>query len=446
MRLQQIKPAAFCGIAEEVADLKKYNAKGKEGPAIMSEATARQLLANRHLLQSIPEIKNISACPVLVKNADGNLEVVTGYHANSKVYAQGTKPKEMKSVDAINLLLELLTDFKTPSDADKSRVLALMLSPALIHGGILDARVPVLVIEGDSPGAGKGTVARVASAIYKTGYATITMRKGGVGSFDESLGAAYLAGKGFNLIDNFRGILNSQMFESALTEPFVQVRQPYQGNVECDVTRFINVITSNGLEMTTDLARRAMAIRLEKQPDNFPFKYVDIVKHVERNQPKYLGAVFSIIKYWHSCGAKTCGSSLPSFTEWAQSLDFIIKDIMFMPSILEGNQSAIKRMSNSALSWLREVALHITKKKLFSNLSTTAIVKEIDGSIPVPGLQVDEQLNEDTLQKANIATGIQIGKAFRDQDEVIIDGLRIQRVKKWSSAHNELKTYKFTKL
>ena len=445
MRLQQVRPAAFCGIAEDVAVLNKYNAKEKEGPAIMSEATARQLLANRRLLQAIPEIKNISACPVLVENAEGTLEAITGYHPDSKVYAQGTTPVEVSRVDGINLLIDLLTDFKTSSDADKSRILALMLSPALIHGGILDARVPLFVIEGDIPGAGKGTVARLASAIYKADYATITMRKGGVGSFDESLGAAYLSGKGFNLIDNFRGVLNSQMFESALTEPFVQVRQPHQGNVECDVTRFINVITSNGLEMTPDLARRSMAIRLEKQPDNYQFKHVDIVKYVEQNQPLYLGAVFSIIKHWYSCGAETCCTSLPSFTEWAQSLDFIIKDTMFMPSILEGNQSAIERMSNPALSWLREVALHITKKKIFSNLSTTTIVKEINGSVSVPGLQVDEQLSDDTLQKANIATGVQIGKAFREQDEVIIDGLRIQRVRKWNAAHNELKSYKFTR-
>ncbi|MEA1923911.1 MAG: hypothetical protein U9N63_14820 [Pseudomonadota bacterium] len=445
MRLQQIKPAAFCGIAEEVAILKKINAKGGEVPAIMSEATARQLLANRQLLKNIPEIKNISDCPVLVKNADGNLEAVTGYHAGSKVYAQGAPPVEMSHAEGVNLILGLLDDFKTSSEADKSRMLALMLSPALIHGGILDARVPLFIIEGDIPGCGKGTAARLASAIYKADYATITMRKGGVGSFDESLGAAYLSGKGFILIDNFRGALKSQVFESAMTEPVTQVRQPYQGNVFLDVSRFINVITSNGLEMTPDLARRTMAIRLKKQPDNFPFKHIDIVKHVEQNQPKYLGAVFSIIKYWYSCGADTSKISLPSYTEWARCLDCIIKNIMFMPPILEGNQGAIERMSNPALSWLREVALHIVRKKILGDLSTTAIVKEIEGSVLIPGLQVDEQLNTDTMQKANIATGVHIGKAFRDDDEVIIDGLKIQRLKKWSSTRNELKTYKFSK-
>jgi len=75
MQLHVVKPAEFCGIVEEVADIYKIRAKGESVPAIMSEQAAKQILANRIFKEQLPEIKNISACPVLAEN-NGQLKTV----------------------------------------------------------------------------------------------------------------------------------------------------------------------------------------------------------------------------------------------------------------------------------------------------------------------------------------------------------------------------------
>lgn len=443
MILRPVKPAALCGQAESVANLRKKTTKGLTH-AVMSESQARQLIQNSELLKTVPGILSISDSPVLVEVA-GGIEVVTGYHEASKVYAQGTMPVEMALNEAVPLIFDLLGDFKFTSKADKSRAVASLLSPSLLQGGLVDARTPMFVVEGKFPGAGKGTLENLKAAIYNGKFANITRKKGGVGSFDESLGSALDSGNTFILFDNFRGKLDSQFLESILTEPIVQVRLPYRGSRDINVTRKIFSLTSNGVELTTDLGRRVMIVCLEKQPGGYIYKHDDIVAHVKANQPRYLGAIFAIIKYWHDQGANTSKVSFPSFTPWTKAVDYIITEILFMPSILDGNQDTVERMANPALSWLREVALHIIGKRIFGELSATGICAEINGIMPVPGLNGDETINSETTTKAATATGLLLKKAFRDSDVIQIDGMQVERIIRWDASYNELKQYRFTR-
>ena len=443
MRLKPVRPAAFCGQAETVAKLRKRTPRGHV-PAVMSESQGRQLIQNPDLLKTVPEILGISDCPVLVEGANG-LEIITGYHKGSRVYAQGAMPEIMDLDSAVTLVHDLLNDFKFLTSADKSRAWAALLTPALLAGGILEGRAPMFVIEGDTPGAGKGMLANINAAIYNGKFANITRKKGGVGSFDESIGSALDSGNSFILFDNFKGNLNSQFLESLLTEKYVQVRLPYRGSINIDVSRKLFILTSNGVSMTADLARRIEPIQLEKQPEGYQFVHDDIIRHVKQNQPRYLGAVFAIIKYWHDQGSGRSKISFPSFTPWVQIVDYITSDILFMPSVMAGVKSKIERMANPALSWLREVGHHVIKKSLFGEMSATGICAEIDGVMPVPGLTGDEELNSETMTKAATATGMLLKKAFRDSDVVQIDGMQVERIKRWSATHNELKNYRFTR-
>jgi len=445
MGLELVLAPSLCGHAETVANLRKTNKDGDLILALMHDPLAKQMIHNQLLLEAIPEIKNISDCPVLVES-NNTVEEVVGYHEPSKVYAKGAMPENMELDEAKKLIDDLLHDFKFVSQADKSRAFALLISPALLHGGLVDARVPMFTIEGNSPGTGKGILANICAAIYNRTFENITNKSGGVGSFDESLGSALYGGKGLTLFDNFRGRLDSQRLESMLTEDHVQVRIPHRDSIKVNVTRNIFVLTSNGVEFTEDLGRRIMTIKLEKQPSNYPFVHDDFPGHVKKNQPKYLGAVFTIIKHWYCQGAKTSGAKLPSFTPWVKVVDYIVTDIMSLPSLLDGNQDAVERMANPARSWLREVALHFIKNEIFDEMTTTGICQEIDGSVKIPGLDEGAVLNDETIECARSATGKQLKKAFGDTDVIQFERIKIKRLIDWDDSGNDKKKYRFTRV
>src|SRR4029077_4575480 len=110
-------------------------------------------------------------------------------------------------------LLDLLGDFSFATPADKSRCLAGLLSPALRFGRLLKTDFPLDLCEADQSQAGKGFRANLITRIYDEEPKVITLSSGrGVGSLEEGIAEVLLSGKGFGVIDNMRGEVNSQLF------------------------------------------------------------------------------------------------------------------------------------------------------------------------------------------------------------------------------------------
>ena len=75
------------------------------------------------------------------------------------------------------------------------------------------------------------------------------MRRGGVGSFDESLSQALIRAKPIIMFDNIRGKLDSQTLEALLTcDGTFLARVPHRGEVVVDTSRLSFQMTSNGIE------------------------------------------------------------------------------------------------------------------------------------------------------------------------------------------------------
>ncbi|MEA3487057.1 MAG: hypothetical protein U9R20_05310 [Thermodesulfobacteriota bacterium] len=449
MQMHVVKPAEFCGIVEEFADIYKINVKGKEVPAVMPEQVAKQILANRVFKSQLPEIKNISACPVLVEK-NGTLETVTGYNPKVEVYADGCPPENMNADEGVKIIREeVFKDYLFASPEDESRAAAMYLAPALLMGQVLTARPPVFVIEADIEGTGKGTLARGVSAVYSAKWSNIVQRKnGGVGSDDEALMAALDRGTGFILFDNRRGKFNSPYFESAATEPLIEIRLPYRGNISCDPTRTVFAFTSNGVEFNKDMARRLLVIRLNKQPQEYQFeKYTEnsIEGYISANQQRFLGAVFAILKDWYKAGKPSTDETRHSFRPWVQPLDWIVQNLMGLPGLMGGHSETVERMSNPALQWVRDAALILTRNMVFEWLPASGIADELNGEMEeLPGLSSGDGLTDDNHIQVAKNIGRLMKKAFRDRDEITIDSFLIQRKTTYSEMRNEIKLYSFT--
>ena len=384
----------------------------------------------------LPPIVAVHRSPIITQNgvSMSTKILAKGYHSDcgGRFVSNGeTSPTKMELSDAVELLLDSVSEFTFQTTADKSRAISAIITPALVFGELFTAHVPVFVIEADKSQTGKGFFLELMQTIFGEIPSIITQRQGGVGGFDEFLSQALLNGRPFVQLDNMRGRLISQYLEMIMTCPpngSVGARVPYKGETQIQPSRFIFQLTSNGFESTRDLANRSCIIRLLKRQGYAFRKYPegDLLDHIRAHQGKYQSAVFRVVEEWVKRGkpitTDTRGEG--KFRRWAQAFDWIIQEFFNLPPLMDGHAQAQERTANPALSWLRQVCIAAEfDSRLDEDLTATDIIEICHGhSIEIPGLAADA-----TEKKTQLRVGTIIGKIFKEGDVVEGDGFTIEK-------------------
>lgn len=299
-------------------------------PHLCSKAIAELLLGSREATESLYPISMVVGSPVLFAGPNGeNVVLGEGYHreGNGILVTKGKAPPLVQLDEATGGLLDLLEDFAFELPSDRARALAMMLTPALVWGGHLGkAYVPMFLIGADRSQAGKNLLSQRVGSVYDETLIPQSPRKGGVGSFDEDFNAMLFKGKPLILLDNLREKLDSTYIESFLTArgPFL-VRTPHRAAIEIDASKYIVIGTSNGFQTTPDLENRLLRIQIRKRPASYRFKLTP--DRIARKQSFYLGCVFSILQHWLAQGCPRTRETRHSFREWAQTLDWILRNV-----------------------------------------------------------------------------------------------------------------------
>lgn len=335
-QLSPITPAQLSSRLEDLPFplLKHVNVKDEVvlKKSICSKATAELLLATREATENLYPITIVVNSPIMIEGPDGKGDILgAGYHHHGRgtLVTRGTKPPIVPLQEACETLLELLSAFKFTTAADKLRALAVLLTPALVWGGLLNGEhIPLFLSTADKPGAGKGFLLQVCAAFYGETLTPQAKRKGGVGSFDEDFNIKLLTGKPFVFLDNLREQLDSPHIESFLTAdgPFL-VRTPHRTSVEVDKRKYIVFASSNGFETTADLETRVLRVSIRKRPDDFNYKQFsggNALKHVQKNQPYYLGCIFSLVNFWLESGKKRSDETRHRCRDWSRVVDWIL--------------------------------------------------------------------------------------------------------------------------
>ncbi len=438
--LEPIKPASACSDFETVATLQKVRMT-TEGPeskqAICPEQMARQILNAAAFREALPPVKVISHCPVLIERGD-RLDVVTGYDRASGVWAMGEPPAELSIEDSKGLLLDAVSEFDFVTEGDKARALAGFITPALVLSGLLGGRAAIDFAEANISQSGKGYRMKMIHAIYLARVKVISQNDGGVGSMGESFNTALIKGASFILFDNMRGRINMPWLESFITENDYTARVPHLAAISIDPTRTIVGFTSNKAEMASiDLPNRSSMSAIRKQPDNYAFKVYgekknDILKHIEENQPRFLGAIFALIREWHRQGkpALPAGEVEHDLRRWAGVLGWIVQELLGVGPLTAGHRKIQERTATPALTWLRDVAMAVRSAGMFDQcLRSNDILRlVIDHDIETAGVSKDVDMDDhDAWKKATAATGRLLLKALDKKYSVLIDGMEIFR-------------------
>lgn len=418
-RFKSITPAAAVTHFESVAGFGYVNADQELVCETLKKETADIVARSEELLGQLPEIRIVTDCPVLIES-EGVLRVVTGYDEDSKVFARGREPELVPLSEARERIMELLGDYDFVTPGDAARAVAMPISAALVMGGwLLPSRGPLHVIEGDESQAGKGLLCQIVSAIFGTRARKIARseRGGGVGSLAESLSRAFLDGEPFVQIDNQRGPVADAFLEAAITESPIEARALRVSGL-VDPSRTVLLMTSNKAELTRDLANRSNFVRFRKRPDNYPFRDwgCPIVDHVWKHQPRYLGAVFAVIKEWHARGKPTASEAGHDFRRWAGIVRWMLVELLGLADPIAEARQIQTRVTSKARTWLRDVVLAVVRRRQVGVTLTASDIRDIaiaDG-FEVPGWDDGEDAsgNDARMKVAAQQVGKRLGTLF----------------------------------
>ncbi len=420
------KEAGLPRMAGELLRTARYrleDGKASWTSARFPEASARKLLVTDAAFELLPSIRQLVYAPILA--TEGLLG--QGYHDHAGgTYVLSKKTAEMPSFpDAVATISGLLTDFDFPDEGDRSRALASIISPALKFGGWIDDDFPLDLAEADASQSGKTYRQRLVCAIYGEEPASITPAKGGVGSVDEAIATVLMRGRPFINLGNFRGRLDSTIMEEALRGSGKVHCRALHRAAEVDCSPFLWQLSTNGAELTRDLANRSVITRVRKRPDNHKFQTYpegDLVSHVKANQPRYLAAVHAIIREWHVQGCPTTNESRHDFRGWCRALDWFVQVLFNAAPLLQGHREEQLRTANPALQWLRSVIILIVKAGHVGKGLGAGDIAELceENDTPPPG---------STGKPTDMRVGSVLARLFRenDGDVITVDGHRFNR-------------------
>lgn len=431
--LASVTPERFCGLVEKFNHrvAKFEQAKGPDGyyrkvwrSKTFPITSAKIILETDAAKDHLPPIRQMANCPILTP--EGNT-LQKGYHshAGGTFISAGRPPEAIPFEQAKGALKGILGDFDFASPSDFSRGFASLISPALKMGGWINDDFPLDMAEADKSQSGKTFRQKIVCRIYKETPSSITMATGGVGSLDEKIATALLRGRPFVTLGNIRGKVTSQILEEAIRGAgHIQCRTLRRvGFVDC--SPFLWQLSTNGAELTRDLANRTIVTKIRKQPDGYQWKtYPEggLESHINQNQGFYLGCVFSILREWARQGRPRTKEQRHDFHGWCQALDAIVQMCDLSP-LLDGHKEEQERTANPNLQWLREILLALPRRDLGQKVvaSYLAEIGEENG-ILFPG-------NPHSRDEPHIRAGRILGKIFRDGDseEITVDRFRVRR-------------------
>ncbi len=440
-------------------------------PTKLSSDDAKSIFKSRELAEALPPISLVSNSPIAFEQ-EGHEFAILDQPYNQEaggVFVRNPIPidQEMPISQAVEILTGILEGFDFVSKGDRARAFAAIIVPALKLGGLITAPTPIAVIESDESQAGKTYFSKLQRAVYREKPVSVSKKSGGVGSFDESLQSALFSGAPFIAFDNIRGVVDSQILESAITagDDPISVRIPYHGEKHIDVSRVNYQMTSNAAEMTQDLANRSSIIRIKKRPHSFKFRDWngrELVPEVIANQTTYLSAVFSLVRKWVSQGKpKKDVREFHDFREWAGILQWFVSAAN-MGDLLADHHSIQQRAANTELSWLRSLAVKIVENEypdtIDSNLPNVKRSNLCDEDWTASdlglfsescSLEIPKFRGGDEAQR-NQAIGRVLAKIFKDGAEICIDGITVTRTTKEvyfekEKRNREKKIYRFNR-
>lgn len=271
----------------------------------------------------LPILKAIIYAPTL--RPDGSVVDQPGYDPKSGVYASfepdsflpiDPKPNRNDAIQAIKTLKSLFNTFPFASDADRSVVLATILT-GLIRQSLETA--PMFGFSAPVAGSGKSLIVDMISIIITGNKAAVLTPGKTEEELEKRLGAALMAGTTVVSFDNCTDTLQGDFLCQMLTQTMVKIRiLGFSKNVDVP-TNCLMLATGNNLTFAEDMTRRVLLCTLDPEMERPEERQFDIDANEEafRRRPELVSAGLTVLRAFICAGRPKAASTLGSYSEWS---------------------------------------------------------------------------------------------------------------------------------
>lgn len=213
--------------------------------------------------------------------------------------------------------MDLVEDFPFVSASDKAGLMGAIVT--MLMRPAIRGNVPVFLLEASAPGSGKTMLVDTVISGLMLGKRASAMQIGNdEAERDKRIISILLSGQSLVLLDNLPQRLDSGSFASAVTAETYSARG-LGSNRMLHATNFaVWFLTANNLEITEELARRTMPIRLEPPSGPRRYRFPNLLAEILRNRDAYLRGAAVWIQRWVDAGCPLGETILPSFEDWSQ--------------------------------------------------------------------------------------------------------------------------------
>lgn len=277
----------------------------------------------------LPPLASISQAPALGRS--GALALKRGYCPESRLFVAtelGWKVAKKSGVDAARWILsEVLADFPFQAAADKANALGLMV--LTVVRPYIDGPTPLHLFDAPTQGTGKSLCASVC-AFPAIGRRTPAMT---APAQEEEWAKALLsmmaASRPVVLIDNISRKVDSDSLAAALTSDEYEARILGGSTIGTYPVRCVWIGTSNNAQLSGDIARRTVSIRLdagvERPWQRETFKHSNILGWLKENRVEVMANLLAMVEAWREAGYPSwSGRPLGSFEEWSRTIGGIL--------------------------------------------------------------------------------------------------------------------------
>ncbi|MHB9038356.1 MAG: hypothetical protein ACYC64_17005, partial [Armatimonadota bacterium] len=389
--------------------------------------------------------------PIL--RTDGSIVAKPGYDGATRMYYHPTpgfklspiaeEPSPEQLAEAVELLREVVCNMPFKSEADRTNLFALMLSPVLRQ---LTGITPLALIDAPQASSGKSLLSSVVSIIItgKEGYnvtAPIEQQE-----WEKTLASVLLSGSPLVIFDNVKHYVESAAFEKVLTSVDNVSRD--LGKIRSldlvNTTTF--VMTGNNLQIGKEITRRSYLIELDPQmskPEErsqTTYAHPELKDWVRENRPRIVAALFTVVRSWFASGCPSYElPSVGSYEKWVRVVGSVLTHAGFVGFL--ANRDKLKAQADQeSVQWEafldRWVQLYGEQ-----NIPVSSVAGDLLDESRLGGV-IPEDLS--FCINGNQTNNVKIGRTFRkrqdcrfgEQELRLVQGPIIQGQRMWTVLRN----------
>jgi hypothetical protein len=153
----------------------------------------------------------------------------------------------------------------------------------------------------------------------------------------------------------------------------------------------------------------------------------------------YLGAVYAVVAEWIRRGKPRSDETRHAFRDFVQPMDYIVREILGLAPLMDGQEMARAVLSERAYGWLREVALKVEETGQLGKTLQASDIGDLcdEEDIAIPGLKESKASTLTRREDRSKQVGINLKKAFEDITPVenapkgTPEGLRCLELETW---------------